>query len=439
MWRTHGSSLSICVCVALHVVCPFRDETTTEFGFNTSQLLTATRSTARVDMLATTSLGSLAASSVLQQLPSADYGAITKGKLCIVQNWLVGEQLEALRNDVRMLLKEGAFHESGLTTKVDPHKTSSTGPRDEQTRLVCEMRHDLGGDRSARQAIDVRLDFLRKELEEATGRSLCLEEQYYSFSPAGVTLALHMDERHEETKGDDAWTAESRRSISWLLYLSDEGWESNHRQTPEDALEGTRSTSGAGGELRAYCRTDAVAPIGAHEGNLQIGWLRCEDDGGAEQSVDVHDGSASYPDSVSHAVFLDAWCKGSTPDGTEGYGAMPESRLYILQTDGKRTYLTDTISPGEGAFANDGMDWDAFSAALRGHLPSHLQPHFLSVVSTGDAEAEVVHVSPVGGTLVLFDSVAIPHDVAAVERGERLALAGWFHEPQQEWPSWFVP
>ena len=46
-------------------------------------------------------------------------------------------------------------------------------------------------------------------------------------------------------------------------------------------------------------------------------------------------------------------------------------------------------------------------------------------------------VAPLGGTLVLFDSVAVPHEVLPTLRGERLALAGWFHEACQDCPDWY--
>lgn len=47
-------------------------------------------------------------------------------------------------------------------------------------------------------------------------------------------------------------------------------------------------------------------------------------------------------------------------------------------------------------------------------------------------------ISPRGGTLVLFDSVSLPHEVMTTLEGERLALAGWLHEKNQVFPSWFV-
>jgi hypothetical protein len=40
-------------------------------------------------------------------------------------------------------------------------------------------------------------------------------------------------------------------------------------------------------------------------------------------------------------------------------------------------------------------------------------------------------IDPIGGTLVLFDSVSLPHEVFATRGRERWATSGWFHEDQQ--------
>lgn len=40
-------------------------------------------------------------------------------------------------------------------------------------------------------------------------------------------------------------------------------------------------------------------------------------------------------------------------------------------------------------------------------------------------------IDPMGGTLVLFDSVSLPHEVLATKNRERWATSGWFHEDQQ--------
>mmetsp|Transcript_56220 Transcript_56220/g.60876 ORF Transcript_56220/g.60876 Transcript_56220/m.60876 type:complete len:91 (-) Transcript_56220:20-292(-) len=49
----------------------------------------------------------------------------------------------------------------------------------------------------------------------------------------------------------------------------------------------------------------------------------------------------------------------------------------------------------------------------------------------------IVDIVPTGGTLVLFDSVTVPHEVLEVTQGTRLAIAGWFHERQQDYPEWY--
>jgi len=46
-------------------------------------------------------------------------------------------------------------------------------------------------------------------------------------------------------------------------------------------------------------------------------------------------------------------------------------------------------------------------------------------------------IDPRGGTLVLFDSVALPHEVRETLQGQRVALAGWLHEAVQPFPSWY--
>ena len=43
-----------------------------------------------------------------------------------------------------------------------------------------------------------------------------------------------------------------------------------------------------------------------------------------------------------------------------------------------------------------------------------------------DFEAYVAY--PRGGTLVLFDSVSVPHSVDVTLRGSRVAIGGWWHE-----------
>ena len=64
------------------------------------------------------------------------------------------------------------------------------------------------------------------------------EFSYTRFAP-GASLARHVDEHHEETKGTEGWRAPTRRSVTWLVYL-------NERDV-------------AGGRLRAYERRRPIA------------------------------------------------------------------------------------------------------------------------------------------------------------------------------------
>ena len=117
---------------------------------------------------------------------------------------------------------------------------------------------------------------------------------YYSLQGPGAALGLHMDERHEATKGHRGWETTDRRSVSWLLYLSGDGW-------------GQPAGAGAGGHLRAYCRRCAAhVSCGAHEGNLQVGWL----DGGGEAAAGGW--SKTWPISPSQ----DDWLASKAPTPT---------------------------------------------------------------------------------------------------------------------------
>ena len=187
-----------------------------------------------------------------------------------------------------------------------------------------------------------------------------------------------------------------------------------------------------GGELCAHCRTQVAshAPAGAHEGNLQVGWL----DGGSA--------TGSAP------VYLDAWLREAAPaDDADGRRWRPRSALYTLRADGGREYLTGGFGPDsatwpqatmEEATEEAGMAPEAFYEALRAQLPTaELRAAFSSVEALWRPGQQTVEVAPVGGTLVLFDSASVPHSVKPTRAGKRLALAGWLHEEAQGFPEWF--
>jgi hypothetical protein len=181
-----------------------------------------------------------------------------------------------------------------------------------------------------------------------------------------------------------------------LVYLND-GWE------PAE-----------GGALRTFPRPPPLssAPVGADSGNLQVGWL---------------DGS--------RPVFLDAW----RPDFL--------SALYVRDAQG-----AEVVSARDFEVPRQPVDFGAFlNAGLRSRFEqistTRLDPRFASpdaqpqngVQGAGFSDvggAFHQDVLPSAGTLVLFDSVSLPHLVLPVTGSrQRIAATGWFHEDQQAQPD----
>jgi len=155
-----------------------------------------------------------------------------------------------------------------------------------------------------------------------------------------------------------------------------------------------------------------VARVGARGADLQIGWLRATD---------------SAPD--EEPVFLDANRPGSS-----------NCCLYACGRGGRRRDLSRANFPASPALYLAGGDFfarqllvDDVADRSRFHLidapksaASSLMPE---VGETGEDGGERVRdVAPRGGTLVLFDSVSIPHQVLPTCGTERFACSGWFHE-----------
>lgn len=330
-------------------------------------------------------------------LGAARLSPIASGEVVVISDWIPPSLAAALRNDARAIRARGLFRASGLRDNAP----GTSQVYDERDRLVCSLAPNLPGDRRVRSALDAQLDELRGQLEGALGRrGLRCAEQYFSVHGSGSSLKRHLDERHEDTKGERGWVGATRRSISWLVYLCDPGW-------------GAHGGPGSGGELRAWQRPTLSRRCGAHQGNLQLGWLE-------------HAGADFEP------LYLDSWVR--APDGRDA-----RSVIYRLAGD-RREDLSGPFSAGSGSWPapadGSGFSPEELEAAFRAQLPLSLQAHF-RMTDTVDASSARVEVEPLGGTLVMFDSVAVPHEVAPNLAGERIAIAGWFHEKQQEQPEWF--
>ena len=100
-------------------------------------------------------------------------------------------------------------------------------------------------------------------------------------------------------------------------------------------------------------------------------------------------------------------------------------------------WLDAVAAAAEGEAGAEGLAPEAFAAALRALLAPPLAARFSGVEAVPHPRQQTVSVVPRGGSLVLFDSVAVPHRVLPTAAGERIALAGWLHEEQQACPEWF--
>lgn len=325
---------------------------------------------------------------------AARLSPIASGEVVVIRDWISPSLAAALRNDARAIRARGLFRASGLRDNAP----GASQVYDERDRLVCNLAPNLPGDRRARRALDAQLDELRGQLEGALGRrGLRCAEQYFSVHGSGSSLRRHLDERHEDTKGERGWVGATRRSVSWLVYLC---------------------APGSGGELRAWQRPTSGRRCGAHDGNLQLGWLK--------------HGAGPTDRQTFEPLYLDSWVRAL--DGREA-----RSVIYRLAGD-RREDLSGPFSAGSGSWPapadGSGFSPEELEAAFRAQLPLSLRSLF-QMTDTVDASSARVEVEPLGGTLVLFDSVAVPHEVAPILAGERIAIAGWFHEKQQEQPDWF--
>ena len=362
-----------------------------------------------------------------QQVAALNFQPLLNGSIFTTRLLVPLPLLAALRADALALEKAGQFAPSGLTKAVlAEHQQFGNADR-----LVCRVTPNLGGDGDAWRSFKRHLDELRQAVGTTLGRSLICAEQYFSIHREGAFLQWHMDEKHEELKGPRGWRTSHRRSVSWLLYLSPEC---------------------SGGELRGYCRDSTMesGPVGAHEGNLQVGWLAGVGADGSGRAISEGEEWAAPEPAVP--VYMDAWTRvgsaspcdnvhvGKAPGahGTEAQtgGWRPLSALYRLGPSGSRVWLSpcfefESIAPSSRSTNTD---------ALRQQLPLELQGDFSSVEAVpheGGPPARVVDVSPAEGTLALFDSVSIPHEVLPTTGGTRIAMAGWWHEPQRAFPDGF--
>jgi hypothetical protein len=105
----------------------------------------------------------------------------------------------------------------------------------------------------------------------------------------------------------------------------------------------------------------------------------------------------------------------------------------------QREYLSKPFGPDSPTWPKQlGLEPLEFAQALALQLSNQdLQENFIGTEDISGPGIEIIDVVPYAGTLVMFDSVVVPHEVMEVKSGQRLAVAGWFHEDQQTFPDWY--
>lgn len=407
------------------------------------------------------------------ELLGEDFSIIKNGGICVRHNFINATEVTALQNDISQLYRSKQFKPSGLSNRVQGDK-NEFGDADRLTCTITPML--LKGESQCsyiRDVVEDKLDVLRQELQillndenaiddfSMEGSKLDLSEMYYSISPKGSTLPRHQDERNEDTKGEKAWEHDTRRSISWLIYLNN-NWGTLADDNSNKIEDGEESQNrGAGGEFRAYCRRcSGNTHCGSHDGNLQVGWLRSQRSQHLDSSENTEDDLLESIDDHFEPVFLDSWVKmpstlsavdveDNDHEEDDSYDKLkwrPMSALYRIRNPRincddyqNREYLSEPFGADSPNWPKEiDLEPSEFIEALASQISdSTIRKRFYGLEDINGQGVDIVDVEPTAGTLVLFDSVVVPHEVLEVTRGERLAVAGWFHEMQQPFPDWY--
>ena len=339
---------------------------------------------------------------------------IRAGRVYQQDNFLSEDEVTTLLDHIHKLDKEGKMLSSGLSNTAK--KDQGFGKAD---RTVCPAPwwlDSLQGKRIVDNAklnqISEKIQQLRMQISDQLGRETMKEsnlahECYYSKSRVGASLARHMDEFHEETKGTRGWLLPSRRSISWLIYLSDKDW-----------------TESNGGQLRSFPQKSFYpsreVEVGSYDGDLQVGWLDLTS-------------NSTLP------VFLNSWHK------SEDAKNLPGNCILYTIMNGERAPIT---LPWSSEVVGSFYDFIKTQSKRKDESSLFLtQEYSQNFKLIQDREqwsdgspppgSVVEDIIPRRGSIVMFDSVTLPHEVLPVISGTRTALAGWFHVVTQPIPDDF--
>jgi len=355
-------------------------------------------------------------------LPRGTIETIESGRAAVVPGWLPLRDCEELRSDVRRCYEGGHFKNFILSR--NPNKADAAAndrwimnSHSRATGRDGPFADPAVGDFDVRQRFKARMaevkGYLSTELSErqtlASNNAATHEMEYLRYGE-GALLARHTDEHHVEIQRVGGASlpkrpGATRRSVTWMVYLNDD-WDGDVD----------------GGHLRLHERSHPSSNrVGSRGQDLQVGWLRSMPSKGGEDEP----------------VFLDPLVADSH-GGTKGESCI----LYVMEDGAGGTTRRRDLS--SKPFANvalhlgggDGVARKIMVERLEDAVRFHLIDAPKSAVTSllpppGDAGLDggerVRDIVPKAGTLVMFDSVSLPHEVMLTNK-ERYGIQGWFHE-----------
>lgn len=387
------------------------------------------------------------------------YDSIQNGQIAMIPEFLSQHDVTTYRNDAQSIYTDGYFTSDALASYGNERNTKFDPSKDRTVLKLQQWKNPTIGNYNLRtNQLGNRISNIRNDLSYQLNRPHLIDKDSYSTSRYGVGsteisytrfgpgayLKRHVDEHHEELKGVNGWIQPSRRSLSWLIYLNDpKTWNINQNN----------------GCLRCYERSTTPPSniVGSRSnGDLQIGWLHPTWYDPIERPVFLdsqynHHHNENNKESSNIfdfkcAMYIDDDTTTTTNDyrNEENIQQQPKkNKIYITKgfPSHPTLYMTGSEYVVKKFFINNNNNNNDFSNRFQLiEQPRSQINDFISRLVASDNNNEqqyetVKDIPPLGGTLVIFDSVTLPHEVLPSIGKERWAISGWMHEDQQSIPS----
>ncbi len=351
-------------------------------------------------------------------LPSSVYSTIQEGGIAVIPNFIPESEFNPLRSDAQNLWNDKKFSTDALAGYGSKGKFDVA--KDRAVLRLPQWKSESGNYENRKRfgnlmgAVRSELAYNLNRPNLAKGAATTMyghgstEISYTRFGP-GAFLKRHVDEHHEELKGVDGWNKPTRRSVSWLIYLNDADWDGRKD----------------GGQLRCFKRKmKPGGVIGSNSnGDLQIGWLRATAVDPNERPVYLDGKKHNHGDCAMYVVNGE----------TKTYISKPFQTNPIMYVSGSETLVKKVLFADRKDLADRFQLIEPPKSRITDILTKR-DKEYLGSGQDASVDEELEDVDPRGGTLVLFDSVSLPHEVLATKNKERWACSGWFHEDQQPLP-----